>query len=114
MGQGVEPDRRLGVLAGETDIGEAGEYEAEYGAGVFSGLQASVGAELVDGTPRALFERGGGGVFLGGAIYCICVFSRSARGSSVAEGAGKESSGPASVGPLWVRGQHFGFPATKQ
>ena len=53
------------ALGGEADLGEAQEDEAEDGAGVFLGLEAGVGAELVGGVPQALFERGGGGVFFG-------------------------------------------------
>ena len=56
---------QLGALGGEADFGEAQEDEAEDGAGVFLGLEAGVGAELVGGIPEALFERGGGGVFFG-------------------------------------------------
>lgn len=45
---------------------EAEENETEDGRGVFSGLQAGVGAELVGGGPKLLLKGGGGGVFLRG------------------------------------------------
>jgi hypothetical protein len=44
----------------------AASIEAEDGRGVFGGLQAGVGAELVGGGPELFFKRGGGGVFLRG------------------------------------------------
>ena len=56
---------QLGALGGEADFGEAQEDQAEDRAGVFLGLQAGVGAELVGGVPEALFQRGGGGIFFG-------------------------------------------------
>ena len=39
--------------------------EAEHGRGVFLGLEAGVGAELVGSIPEALFQGGVIGVFLG-------------------------------------------------
>ena len=42
---------------------EAQEEEAEHGRGVFLGLEARVGAELVGGVPETLFQRGVAGVF---------------------------------------------------
>ena len=54
---------QLGALGGEADFGEAQEDEAEDGRGVFLGLEAGVGAELVGGIPEALFQRVVGGVF---------------------------------------------------
>ena len=48
---------QLGALGGEADLGEAQEDQAEDRAGVFLGLEAGVGAELVGGVPQALFER---------------------------------------------------------
>jgi hypothetical protein len=47
----------------EAGLGEAQEDEAEDGRGVFLGLEAGVGAELVGGIPEAFFERGVVGVF---------------------------------------------------
>ena len=41
---------------GETDFGEAQEDEVEDGRGVFLGLEAGVGAELVGGVPEAFFR----------------------------------------------------------
>jgi len=54
---------QLGALGDKADFGEAQEDDAEDRAGVFLGLEAGVGAELVGGVPEALFERGGVGVF---------------------------------------------------
>ena len=50
---------------GGAHLGEAQEDQAEDGAGVFLCLEAGVGPELVSRVPQALFERSGGGVFLG-------------------------------------------------
>ena len=48
---------QLRALRGEADFGEAQEDEAEDGRGVFLGLEAGVGAELVGSVPETLFER---------------------------------------------------------
>jgi hypothetical protein len=56
---------QLGALGGKADFGEAEEDEAEDGRGVFLGLEAGVGAELVRGIPEAFLKRGGGVVFFG-------------------------------------------------
>jgi hypothetical protein len=52
----------LGAFCGEADFGEAQEDEAEDGRGVFLGLEAAVGAELIGALPEALFKRAVGGV----------------------------------------------------
>jgi len=57
---------QLGALRGEADFGEAQEDEAKDGRGVFLGLEAGVGAELVGGVPEAFLQRGVGGVLFGG------------------------------------------------
>lgn len=57
---------QLGAPGRKTHLGEAQENQAEDGAGVFLGLQAGVGAELVGGIPEAFFQGGGGGFFFGG------------------------------------------------
>jgi hypothetical protein len=51
----------------KADFGEAEKDEAEDGGGVFLGLEAGVGAELVGGGPELLFKRGGSGVFFRGS-----------------------------------------------
>ncbi len=56
---------QLGALGGEADFGEAQEDVAEDGRGVFLGLEAGVGAELVRGIPEAFFQRGVVGVLFG-------------------------------------------------
>ena len=55
---GVGPARKPG-------FGEAEGDEAENRRGVFLGLEAGVGAELVGGIPQTFFERGIVGVFFG-------------------------------------------------
>jgi hypothetical protein len=45
---------QFGALGDEADFGKAQENETEDRAGVFLGLQAGVGAELVGGIPAAL------------------------------------------------------------
>ena len=47
---------QLGALRGEADFGEAQEDEAEDGRGVFLGLEAGVGAELVNSGPCSSFQ----------------------------------------------------------
>lgn len=54
---------QLSPLEGETDFGEAQKDEAENGRGVFLGFEAGVGAELVGGFPKTIFERAVGVVF---------------------------------------------------
>ena len=54
---------QLRTLLGEADFSKAQEDEAKDGLGVLGGAQAAVGAELVGGSPEALFQRVGGGVF---------------------------------------------------
>jgi hypothetical protein len=52
-------------LQREADFGEAEEDDAEDRAGVFLGLEAGVGAELIRGIPEAFFERAVGRVLFG-------------------------------------------------
>jgi len=54
-----------GALDTEADFGEAQEAEAKDGSGISLGLEARVGAELVGGIPKALFQNAIGGVFFG-------------------------------------------------
>src|ERR1017187_6062951 len=55
---------QVGAPGGEADFGKAQKDEAEDGRGVFLGFEAGVGAELVSGVPKALFQRGVVGVLL--------------------------------------------------
>ena len=47
-----------GALGGEADFDEPQEDEAEDWCGVFLGIEAGVGAELVGGLPEAFSQRG--------------------------------------------------------
>ena len=53
---------QFGALPGQADFGEAQENEPEDRASVFLRLEARVGAELIGGIPKALFQRVSGGV----------------------------------------------------
>ena len=55
---------QLGALGGEADLGEAQEDEAEDGGGIFLGLQARVGTELIRSSPEPLLQGVGGSVLL--------------------------------------------------
>jgi hypothetical protein len=46
----------VGFVAGEAEVDEPEEDDAEDRAGVFLGLEAGVGAKLVGAVPEALFE----------------------------------------------------------
>jgi len=55
----------LGALNGEAYFGKAQEDQAEDGLGVFLGLEAGIGTELVGCILQTLFERRGGSAFFG-------------------------------------------------
>ena len=55
----------MGAFPGEADFGEAQKNQAEDRCGVFLGLEAGIGAELVGGVPKPFFQRGVLGVFFG-------------------------------------------------
>jgi hypothetical protein len=55
----------LGALGSKADFGEAQKDQTEDRPGVFLGLKAGVGPELVGGVPEALLQRRGSGIFFG-------------------------------------------------
>ena len=60
--RGVSGLFQFGAVGRKAEFGEAEEDQAEYWRGVLLGCEARVGAELVRGIPKALFERGVAGV----------------------------------------------------
>ena len=52
-------------MLAKADFSKAQEDEAEDGRGVFLGLEAGVGAELVGGVPETFFQSGVVGVLFG-------------------------------------------------
>jgi len=62
---------QLGPAFGKADLGEPEEDQAEHRQRVLPRGEAGIGAELIGGGPKALFERVIRGAFSDGASHCI-------------------------------------------